>query len=69
MRLPAAQQPGAVAAVAEAHHQHFQHPQTGDGRQQDKGNDADAAQPGDGLINGKAAEGRAASSHQWPKKI
>ena len=42
-RLPAAQQPGAVTAVAEAHHQHFQHPQTGDGRQQHEGNDPHAA--------------------------
>ena len=49
---------GAVAAVAEAHHQHFQHPQTGDGRQQNKGDGPNAAQTGDGLIDGKAAERR-----------
>ena len=57
-RLPIAQHMGAVAAVAEANHQHFQNPQAGDSRQQDEGNDPDAAQSGDGLINGKAAEGR-----------
>ena len=57
-RLPTAQYMGAIAAVAEAHHQHFQHPQTGDGSQQNKRDGPNAAQPGDDLINCKAAECR-----------
>ena len=57
---------GPVHPVAEPDGQHFQHPQAGDGRQQDEGNGLVEQGPAEDLIGAEAADGRAQQRQVFP---
>ena len=50
---------GTVHPVAKPHSQHFQYPQAGDGRQQNKGNGLVKQSPAENFISTETADGRA----------